>query len=235
MYDIDKLTRGILDNYPNEACGFILEDDELIFCMNEAAAPEKAFKINPADYVSYAGKIKYVFHSHCVDPRKGKNLDPRTPSIADMEGQKLTGIPWLIFATEGWVVSDPLELPRVANASYLERPFIWFINDCYTLVQDYYKFELGIELKPYILHDYTEIRKTDKIFDEFIEEFGFEEIKNLDNLQNGDLFIIDNSGFTENHLAVYHDGYLLHQGLLSCKEPIESYMGQIKKRLKYVS
>ena len=234
MYDVDELTRGILNNYPNEACGFILQDDTIIFCMNESETPEKSFKINPADYIKFAGQIKYIFHSHCVDPRKGKNLDPRTPSLADMEGQKVTGIPWLIFATEGWVVSDPIEIPRKASKDYLERPFIWFINDCYTLVQDYYKFELGIKLKEYILHDYKEIRKSDKVFEEFIEDYGFQEVQNLDDLQNGDLFIIDNSGFTENHLAIYHNGSLLHQGLLSCKEPIETYMGQIRKRLKYV-
>jgi len=234
MYDIDKLSRGILDNYPSESCGFILEDDTIIFCANISETPEKSFKINPVDYIKFAGKLKYIFHSHCVDSRASRNLDPRTPSVADMKGQQVSGVPWLIFATEGWVVSDPIELPRTPSSEYLERPFIWFINDCYTLVQDYYKFELGIELKAYILHDYTQIRKTDKVFDEFIADYGFQEFHNIDDLQNGDLFIIDNSGFTENHLAIYHEGYLLHQGLLSCKEPLESYMGQIKRRLRYV-
>jgi proteasome lid subunit RPN8/RPN11 len=234
MYDIDELSRGILNNYPEESCGFVLKDDTIVFCYNLADDPEKAFKINPADYIKYSGEIKYIFHSHCVDPRKGKTLDPRTPSVADMTGQKVSGIPWLIFATEGWVVSEPIELPRTPSNDYLNRPFIWFINDCYTLVQDYYKFELGIELKPYILHDYTAVRKSDRVFEEFIEEYGFKESPNLDDLQNGDLFIIDNSGFTENHLAIYHEGSILHQGLLSCKEPIENYMYQIKRRLRYV-
>lgn len=234
MYDIDKLSRGILDNYPNESCGFILEDDTIIFCANISETPEKSFKINPVDYIKFAGKLKYIFHSHCIDARASRHLDPRTPSVADMKGQQVSGVPWLIFATEGWVVSEPIKLPRTPSKDYMERPFIWFINDCYTLVQDYYKFELGIELKAYILHDYTQIRKTDKVFDEFIADYGFQEFHSIDGLQNGDLFIIDNSGFTENHLAIYHEGYLLHQGLLSCKEPLESYMGQIKRRLRYV-
>lgn len=234
MYDIDKLNRGVLGNYPNESCGFILKDDTIVFCMNVVDNPEKAFKINPVDYIKFSGQIKYIFHSHCVDARAGKPLDPRTPSLADMKGQQVTGIPWLIFATEGWVVSDPITLPRTPSNNYLDRPFIWFINDCYTLVQDYYKFELGIELKPYVLHDYTSVRKSDKVFDEFIEDYGFKETSDMSNLENGDLFIIDNSGFTENHLAIYHEGFLLHQGLLSCKEPLESYMNQIKRRLIYV-
>lgn len=234
MYDIDELQRGIINNYPNESCGFILQDNSIVFCFNIAEDPEKAFKINPADYIKHIGKIKYLFHSHCVDTNRANPLDPRTPSVKDMEGQKLTGVPWLIFATEGWTVSDPITLPRTPNTNYLDRPFIWFINDCYTLVQDYYKFELAIELKPYILHDYTKVRKSDKVFDEFIEDYGFTELLTLDDLQNGDLFIIDNSGFTENHLAIYHEGCLLHQGLLSCKEPMENFMTQIKKRLRYV-
>lgn len=234
MYDIDELNRGILNNYPNESCGFILQDNTIIFCMNISETPEKSFKINPIDYVKFSEQLKYIFHSHCINPRTSRNLDPRTPSVADMKGQEVSGIPWLIFATEGWVVSEAIELPRTPSSDYLERPFIWFINDCYTLVQDYYKFELGIELKPYILHDYTAVRKSDKVFDEFIEDYGFIELQNLDDLQNGDLFILDNSGFRENHLGIYHEGCLIHQGLLSCKEPLENYMSQIKKRLKYV-
>lgn len=234
MYDIDELNRGILNNYPNESCGFILQDNTIIFCMNISETPEKSFKINPIDYVKFSGQLKYIFHSHCINPRTSRNLDPRTPSVADMKGQEVSGIPWLVFATEGWVVSEPITLPRTPSSDYLERPFIWFINDCYTLVQDYYKFELGIELKPYILHDYTAVRKSDKVFDEFIEDYGFIELQNLDDLKNGDLFILDNSGFRENHLGIYHEGCLIHQGLLSCKEPLENYMSQIKKRLKYV-
>lgn len=234
MYDIDAINRGIIANYPQESCGFILENDEVIFCQNVSETPEKAFTINPEEFVKYLGKIKYIFHSHCVDIKKGKFLDPRTPSVTDIEYQKASGVPWLIFATEGWNVSDPIEVPRTPNTNYTGRPFIWFINDCYTLVQDYYKFEFGIELKEYILHDYTAARKTDKIFEEFITDYGFEEVEGLDNLQNGDLFIIDNSGFAENHLGIYHNGKLLHQNLISCEEPIENYLGKYRKRLKYV-
>lgn len=234
MYNEDQLKSIILANYPNESCGLILDDWSIIECNNVSETPEKHFKIATEEFIPYIGKIKYIFHSHCIDPRKGSFLDPRTPSLTDMEMQKKTGVPWLIFATEGWTVTESIQIPRVPNNNYIERPFIWFINDCYTLVQDYYKFELGIELKEYILHDYRDVRKTDRVFDEYIVSYGFEEVYNLNNLTNGDLFIIDNSGFTENHLAVYNKGYLLHQGLLSCQEPMENYMTRIKKRLRYV-
>lgn len=233
--DIDILYRYILSNYPEESCGFILKDERIVFCKNISENPTVNFKIDPLNYLEYAGKIQFIFHSHCIDPKKPKFLDARTPSVKDMEGQKLTDIPWLIYATEGWTVTDPVEIPRKPNSEYLDRPFIWFINDCYTLVQDYYKFELGIDLKEYILHDYTQVRKSDKVFDEFIEDYGFYQLYNLDDLRNGDLFILDNSGYTENHLGIYHNGMILHQGLLSCMEPVENYIGRIKKRLRYAN
>lgn len=234
MYDIAALKDHIIGNYPNESCGFILEDDSLVFCNNISETPEKHFKIAPKEFVGYAGKIKYIFHSHCVDSRRASIFDARTPSLKDMEGQIASGVSWLIFATEGWVLTEPVEIPRIPSQNYIDRPFIWFVNDCYTLVQDYYKFELGIELKDYVLHDYTQVRKTDNIFDEFITEYGFTDVKDLNDLQNGDLFIVDNSGFRDNHLGIYHNGKMLHQGLLSCEEPFEKYLGGIKRRLKYV-
>ena len=126
-----------------------------------------------------------------------------------------------------------MQIPRVPSNEYLDRDFIWFINDCYTLVQDYYHFELGIDLKQYVLHDYRNVRKSHAVFNDYINEYGFIELHDLNDLQNGDLFIVDNSGFTENHLVIYHDGKLLHQGLLSCVEPFEAYAGKFKKRLRY--
>ena len=234
MYDFQVIKQGVLARYPEESCGVILTSGEVRFCENTAVDKLKSFKINPSELVGYLGQIAYIFHSHCIDRRLGSILDPRTTSVKDMEGQRFTGIPWLIFATEGWEVTEPIELPRVASSNYLDRPFIWFINDCYTLVQDYYKFELGIELKPYISHDYTQVRRADKVFDEFITDYGFQEVKGLKGLKDGELFIIDNSGFSENHLAIYDKGELLHQGLVSCREPIENYMGLLRKRLRYV-
>jgi len=227
------ITRIILDNYPNESVGLILQNGDIVPLSNISETPDKSFKIESLELAQYLGHIESIWHSHCVDPKKPSIYDARTPSLKDMEQQVLSGVPWLIFASDGYNVTEPVQIPRVPSNEYLDREFIWFINDCYTLVQDYYHFELGIDLKQYVLHDYRNVRKSHAVFNDHINEYGFVELHDLNDLQNGDLFIVDNSGFTENHLVIYHDGKLLHQGLLSCVEPFEAYAGKFKKRLRY--
>jgi len=227
---IDKIIR---DNYPNESVGLILQNGDIVPLANISETPEKSFKIDSLELAPHLGNIGFIWHSHCVDPKKPSIYDARTPSLKDMEQQALSGVPWLIFASDGYDVTDPVQIPRVPSNEYLDREFIWFINDCYTLMQDYYHFELGIDLKQYVLHDYRNVRKSHSVFNDYINEYGFIELYDLNDLQNGDLFIVDNSGFTENHLVIYHDGKLLHQGLLSCVEPFEAYAGKFKKRLRY--
>ena len=223
----------IIENYPNESVGLILKDDTIVYLTNISETPEKSFKIDGQEIAEHLDNIKSIWHSHCVNPSRPSLYDARTPSLKDMESQKQSNVEWLIYACDGYNVTEPVSLPRKSNNNYLDREFIWFINDCYTLVQDYYKHELNIELKDYILHDYKNVRKSHSVFDEHITEFGFIELYDLNDLRNGDLFIVDNSGFEANHLVIYHDGKLLHQGLLSCIEPFETYSGKFKKRLRY--
>lgn len=233
-YDFDSIKKHILREYPKEACGFILEDDSVISLENIAEEPTKSFKIGAENFAKYAGRIAYIYHSHCRDRRRPSPLDLRTPSKEDLEGQISTDVKWLIFASDGTFVGTPLELPRTPSDRYIDRPFIWYVNDCYTMVQDYYKFELGIDLAPGKLFHVHEVRKQPAVFSQFIEEYGFTEIHPATELQNGDLFIIDNSGYSENHLMIYHNGKLLHQDLLSREEPYENYVDRFRKRLRYV-
>lgn len=226
----------ILSEYPKEACG-VLTSDYYYPLPNISETPEKSFTPNPVDLALIAkeAKITAFVHSHCRDIRIPEVLDTRTPSLVDIANQKKTNIPWLIFATEGLTVTPPLELPRTPNNNYIGRPFIWFINDCYTLVQDYYQFEFGIMLpdsKPE--GDYKDVRHTDGIFDKFIEEYGFGDIDiSKTALQNGDLLLVDNAGSRRNHLAIVHDNRILHQDIVSAQVPYTTFFGRTHRYLRY--
>lgn len=232
--DYEKIKQIILGNPLEENCGIILKNEEIIELKNISEERSKSFRINPTDIMGFSGEIAYIWHNHVVNPRRPPILDPRTPSKADLEGQIASGIPWLIFANDTTTVMEPLQIPRIPNNSYLDRPFCWYINDCYTLAQDYYLFELGITLPSGKIIDTNDIRKKNHIFDTYLEEYGFTELKDLNDLQNGDIFIIDNGGLHANHILIYDNGEVLHQDLLSKREPIEAYFGRFKKRLRYV-
>lgn len=229
-----SIKQHTLECYPEEMCGVLIEGD-FIPLANTADDPEKSFKLNEMDLFPYLEKIGAVVHSHCQDSKKPTMFDVRTPSIADVIGQELSRVPWLIVGTEGINVTSPVEFPRQPNNDYLERPFMWFINDCYTLVQDYYKFELGIELPAHPKDkDYNDLRQYSRLITDYIEQFKFEQTDSLDDIKNGDLVLVHNLGSCPNHIGIYHNGDVIHQDMMSVKLPLTAFIGRIHKVLKYV-
>ena len=228
-----KIKTHTLACYPEEACGIITGND-FIPLKNNSATPTESFKIVSEDIVKYIGTIKAIVHSHCYTKDRPSIFDIRTPSLRDMEEQKISDIPWLIVGTEGINVLDPLEIPRIPSKNLLGRPFIWFINDCYTLVQDYYKYYLNIELPPAkITSDYRDLRHYNKTFEPYIAEYGFSEIKGIDDMRNGDIILLDNGIASQNHLGVYHEGNIFSQEAVSQSNPFYKYIGRVQKRLRY--
>lgn len=220
--------------YPEEMCG-ILSEGEFIPFKNIAAKPKNNFRVSERELIKYLGRAEAVVHSHCYDSSRPSLLDIRTPSVTDIKQQKLSGVPWLIVGTEGLSVLDPIEIPRVSSNLYLGRPFMWYINDCYTLVQDYYKYELGIDLPEEASNkDYKETRNLNKPFEGYIEEYGFARRTSIEDMQDGDLILIDSGIASQNHLGIFHRGNVLSQDSVSTSLPFHNYVGRIHLVLRYV-
>lgn len=230
----ENIKQAALAVYPQELCG-ILTADRFIHCENKADDPLSGFKLSAVDYARYHADAIAIVHTHIPPQRHALPIDVRTPSYADIVGQRDMKLPWLIYGCDGVGVSaEPVQLPRVPNKNYLDRPFIWFINDCYSLVRDYYRFELGIELPDHKADkDYADLRNTNDLFAEHIQSYGFKGYDSLDDLKNGDLLLLGSNGFQRNHLGIYHDGNVLHQSGLSVSQPLSDFYGRIYQVLKY--
>lgn len=227
------ILQEVHEKFPKEVCGFLTATD-FIPLENISETPETSFKIDPIEYAIHIAVATSLVHTHNIPDRRKAPFDPRTPSYADFIAQKKTGLPWLIYGTDGQGLTESLQFPRIPNSTYLDRDFIWFINDCYTLVQDWYKFELGITLKDYILtQDYQSIRCLNDLFTNYIEDFGFNEVK-LKDIRRGDLLLLDNAGFKRNHLGIFDGKNVLHQSTRSVIVPFETFIGRINKVLRYV-
>lgn len=219
--------------YPEEMCGILVGED-FIPMKNTAENPEGNFRIAEQDLIPYLGKLTAIVHSHCYNKSRPSMLEIRTPSSADIKQQKLSGVPWLIIGTEGENVLDPIELPRTPSRNYLGRPFIWFINDCYTLVQDYYRYELGITLPDASSNrDYKSSRGNNEPFKDYIEKYGFTSRTSIENLKNGELLLLSAGTASMNHLGIYHNGNVLSQENLSIELPFSAYIGRIHRILTY--
>jgi proteasome lid subunit RPN8/RPN11 len=190
---------------PREACGFIIGESEnprLFFVDNISETPMNNFLIHPKQYLEAEqhGKIIGIFHSH---PR---HLP--IPSHADQTICNKGNVPWYIYS----LVSDAfaITIPNADEAPILGRQFIWGVYDCYTLIRDYYKQELGIVFPQ---ADYYEERFWEKgnnyYLDRFVN-FGFKIVSDI-KANDVALITIRSKPKVPNHAGVIMgNGLILH-------------------------
>lgn len=175
---------------PRECCGLIVVidgEETYVRCENMALKKTEHFQISREDYATAEtlGEVAAIVHSHPY-------AQP-TPSDADLAACETSKLKWIIYA---WPLDTWHEFePSGYVAPLTGRKFVWGVHDCYTLVQDYYKTVLGLDLpdRPADWQDH----KDSVYFDEF-KSFGFEEV---DSPQLHDLILMKIKGV--GHAAVY--------------------------------
>ena len=134
---LQRIAADCLKRQPEEACGFITNDDDVVPCKNAHSSPLSNFAIAAEDYVradEHKG-IKVVYHSHVDAPCKF--------SMHDVRACKQSNLPWLIYHTPSGnhVYADPR-----GTAPLVGRQWSYGIHDCYGLMRDFYLQEFGIVL-----------------------------------------------------------------------------------------
>lgn len=210
---------------PQECCGLLVaraEDGMLEYLpgvnLDEGPAGCDRFTLGPKAWVQAEemGEVVAVVHSH---PGASAN-----PSMCDRVMCERSGLPWLIVGVpsghlvelhpEGW--SAPLE----------GRDFSHGVLDCYTLAQDWYLREWGLEL-PHAEREDEWWRKGQNLYLDGLAKAGFVPVATREP-QRGDglLMRLNSPDFVtpvENHAAVYlGDGMMLHH-LYGQKSRIERW------------
>lgn len=137
----DKFKAFALDNKDIESCGLIGCNSDFFLhrCNNISREPNKYFEISSRDYLaaSRRGELCAIIHSHIQNkPLKFSILDK---TIA--QEHEITSIIYDIH-------SDTFNeyIPDGYKNIYLDRIFKWGESDCFTLVADYYREELGFTI-----------------------------------------------------------------------------------------
>jgi len=188
--------------HPREACGLLVDTSEgLIYlqCRNVAENPLETFVVSPNDYVNatHFGKVAAVCHSH----PNGSTA----PSEADRAACGASGLPWFIARNPGWDVRR-IE-PEAYIAPLLGREFVHGVHDCYSLVRDYYKLELDIELPDFERADNWWDNGQD-LYRTLFAEAGFRQV---DELREHDGILMQIRSPVPNHAAVFlGDDKILH-------------------------
>lgn len=223
---IDAFKAHAVEAYPSECCGLfavIKGKERYLPCRNIAETAHEHFVLNPEDYAKAEelGEVIGVGHSH-------PNVNAQ-PSEADRVSCESSGLPWYIVSV-GKNIDDQVEAMEVRNiepcgyeAPLVGRMFSHGVLDCYTLVQDWYKRERGIELPFFERRDDWWL-KGDNLYMENYKACGFEPIRG--EMQVGDIILMQIRADVPNHAAVYvGDGLILHHfhGRMSSRDVYDGY------------
>lgn len=194
-----------ISEYPRECCGVIIADgnkEKYIPCRN-IAENNLDFRLSAEDYAlaEDSGQVLSIVHSH-IDR-------DAYPSEADKVSCEQTELPWHIVSVgkdagesspkvTGWHSFKPsgYESPLVG------REFFHGSLDCYGLIRDFYKREMGIELPDFERDDFW-WQKDDaqELYLENFEKAGFYLVN--DGPQFGDVVLMQYRSDKTNHGGVY--------------------------------
>ena len=217
---------------PNEACGLlaVYKGKEKYFpCKNLAEEKGEYFIIDPDDWVTIEdkGEIVAVIHSH-------PNCPP-TPSQADLASCEYLDLPFYIVTpeTQQWHYFEPSGYKK----GLIGREWVWDIQDCWSLVTDWYKEKKNIEIKHWPRPSSPQEFEQNPYFEKVITGSGFIELDDNVDLQVGDVLLMDSSQNKLSHVALYiGDQTILHHCVkrLSCREIYDQkYIEWTKKRYRY--
>lgn len=181
-----------------EACALLIiykGRERLIICRN-VAPYDYDFIINPDDYVKAEtlGEIVGVVHSHVNSPP--------LPSESDSVACYKTGLKWYIVSM---MSSEWFELyPKEYKAPLVGRTWAHGVLDCYSLVVDYYKEVLNIEI-PDFKRQYEWWHKGENLFLDNFKKAGFYEVS-IEYIQANDGLLMQIESPVINHGAVYLGG-----------------------------
>lgn len=222
-----KMMKEAAEAYPEEAVWFITEAG----CWqadNVSTDKLNKFEVSDTDSMRALKEgMLAVIHSH---PNH-----PPCPSEADMLGQIASGVPWAIIGTDGNTATKPYWWGASTPVPPLkDRHFHHGITDCYSLIRDYYRQEMAIELPEYPRSWSWWAKDGDNppknLYVEGFASAGFVQLKmgvNDDHFlglelepEEGDMWFTQLFSPVPNHGGVYlGDGLCLHH--LSSKHPVD--------------
>ena len=178
--------------FPAECCGLIV-NDVYVQCRNISKHTDQ-FEIHPEDLVAAedSGEIQAFVHSHPNASARASELD-----LLQIE---LHQKPWVIYAYPD--IEFQVYEPCGYKAPLVGRNYIHGIQDCYSIVRDFYERELGINLIDFEREDaWWEHKESKSLYLDGFGEAGFIEVNDL---QYGDVMLC-RVGRTEhvNHAIIW--------------------------------
>ena len=166
-------------DYPHECCGLIVQsitDGEIDYVRmpNVASDPRNHFEIDPVTYEDMAHNflVLAIVHSHPDGSAEPSEVDRTQMGLHDAD--------WVIcgfgYHADGVEYCDiKRHKPTPYTAPLLGREYYHGSQDCYSLVRDYYKRELNIDLPDFDrVDDWWEDENAEPLYQNNFAKAGFE-------------------------------------------------------------
>jgi len=217
--------------YPRESCGFavVVKGRQVYWPAENLSHERDVFIIDPQSYADAdeAGEIVAVIHSH-------PDL-PASPSQADRTACEASALPWFIVSLPDCVWAELY--PNGYKAPLVGREWAHGVQDCYTLVRDWYAQEMVLQLPDFYRDDEWWLKGQNLYLDNF-EACGFVEVP-FSEIRPGDALLMKVFSPVPCHAAIYlGDEMILHhmQGRLSCRERLTgAYLSRVSNVVRYNS
>jgi len=194
--------------WPRECCGVVIiarGRQRYVPCANIASG-NSHFAIKPEDYAAAeeAGEITHIVHSH-------PGMSP-LPSEADLVGCERSGLPWIIVNWPTGAIHT--FAPTGYQAPLVGRNFSHGILDCYSLIRDYYRCELSLDIPDFERDEEWWLKernaKGSNLYLDNFGQAGFGPVAAEDTMQKHDVLLMQIGSVVPNHAAVYiGDGCIL--------------------------
>lgn len=223
-----EFKKHAINEYPKEAVGFIV-NDEYVGLENIADDPYSHFRVKAELFIDL--KPQAILHTHPITKELGK-WPAEWPSHNDMVHQIRSNVPWGIASTDGESISEIVWIDDNDRPDLIGREFIHGINDCYSIIRDYYKQVLNIELRNYP----RQVDWWDKGQDLYSENFESENFVEVQDPQIHDVALFRVRSPVINHAAVITGQneilhHLFHR--LSGRDRLDKWTAQIVKYIRH--
>ena len=207
-----KIKEHATQESPNECCGLIAFDgntQQVYPCRNIAPNPQDDFEIETKDYIRVSRKNQILAYYHSHPQVEGDERDTKQ-SLLDRINSEGLKLPQVIYIEK---TDDFLTyVPTGWQNPYVGRAFEWGSSDCLTLVVDYYKNELKLELGDVCQRDgkHRDVWM-DRAYLKLIQESGFRIVKD-GVLEKHDCILTEYIENRPPHLLIYLGAQkILHQ------------------------
>lgn len=204
--------------FPRESCGLIVrtvEGEDVYYpCRNTAVSASEHFVLMPEDWVAAEelGEVVTLVHSHPGHPAR--------PSEGDLASCEATGIEWVILRVDRLEDSGAIEVTEIHSwrpngwqAPLVGRSFHYGVLDCWAVVRDWYREEMGIDMSHVPLDRgvdgwWRDLNSTFSPYEsaENMERLGFERVDGLPS-KKGDVIVMQvrSPSGKPNHVGVLID------------------------------